>query len=91
MYICLGWGRDKRYGRGPCFQNTDRISVQLAITEGRLHVQMKGALDVQGIQKLLQQQASSSHQHMPRHKAAEQDIISVADPLASDESDAWTS
>ena len=52
---------------------------------------MKGALDVQGIQKLLQQQASSSQQHLSRHKAAEQETNCVADPLASDESDAWTS
>lgn len=54
-------------------------------------MQMKGALDVQGIQKLLQQQASSSQQHLLRPKAAEPETNSEADPMASDESDAWTS
>ena len=56
-----------------------------------MYVQVKGARHVLGIQKMLQQQASSSpQQQLPQQKAAEQQK-SMPGSVASDESDAWTS
>lgn len=52
-------------------------------------LQVKGARDVRGIQKLLQQQGATSQNQVPQRQPAEQGEKKAA-RTASDGSDAWT-